>query len=63
MTQNAQDIIQKRALEPQTLETLFALMTYATYFMMMMMMVVDIYWPPGGAPAGGGAQIGPEEQF
>jgi hypothetical protein len=62
MAQSAQDIIQKRALEPQTLETLFALMTYAAYFMMMTKMVVDIYWPPGGAPAGGGAQFGPEEE-
>ena len=63
MAQSAQEVVQKRRLEPQTLETLFALMTYAAYFMMMTKMVVDIYWPPGGAPAGGGAQFGPEGQF
>jgi hypothetical protein len=63
MAQSAQEVVQKRRLEPQTLETLFALMTYAVYFTMMAEMVADTYWPPGGAPAGGGAQFGPEEQF
>ena len=61
MTQAAEEAIQKRSLEPQTLETLFALMTYAVYFMMMAEMVVNIYWPPGGAPAGGGVQFESEE--
>jgi len=63
MMQAAEEAIQKRSLEPQTLETLFALMSYAAYFMVMTKIVLNVFWPPGGAPSGGGARFGPEEQF